>query len=77
MTIPIPIPVEYDDTDTDTDINAGRDAKHSANFRRWKLSDVLLSRKPLGPARLVSYPANKRFFGGFFVKIVHRMDHNV
>ena len=72
--IPIPIPAEYDDTDID--INAGCDSNHSANFRRrWKLNDVLLSRKPLGPTRLAGYAANKCYL--YFVKIVHRIDRNV
>ena len=60
MTIPILIPAEYDDSDTDTNINAGRDANHSTNFRRkWKLSDVLLSRTLLEPSRLAGYAASK------------------
>ena len=58
----IPILAEYDDTDTDTNINAGRYANHSANlWRRWKLSNVLLFRKPLGPTRLAGYAVNKCF----------------
>ena len=61
MTIPIPILAEYD-TDTDTNINAGPYANHSANlWRRWKLSNVLLFRKHLGPTRLAGYAANKCF----------------
>ena len=66
----IPIPAEYDDTDTN--INAGHDSNHNANFRqRWKLNDVLLSRKPLGsgPTRLADYAENKCY--------LFRVDGNV